>query len=171
MPADMLEAARAPGKRPGAVRLPRAAALAAAALVVAAGLSPAAARAAEFRSVASAGAVLYDGPSAKARKLWIAPRGMPVEVLASPDPVWVKARDVGGDQFWIPRRDLSDARSLITVAPATIRQGASEGASPVLQLERGVLLEPIEPAAGGWVRVRHREGATGWVRADEVWGQ
>ena len=53
---------------------------------------------------------------------------------------------------------------------ATVGQAASDQAAVVFQAERGVLLDPIEPPAGGWVRVRHRDGATGFVRTSEVWG-
>jgi hypothetical protein len=27
-----------------------------------------------------------------------------------------------------------------------------------------------EPAAGGWIKVRHRDGLTGYVKNSEVWG-
>ncbi len=39
-------------------------------------------------------------------------------------------------------------------------------------LEAGpdVLLQLIEPAADGWVKVRHRDGAQGYVRVSQVWG-
>jgi hypothetical protein len=43
-------------------------------LLVAALLVPVAVQAAEFRSVGEAGAVLYDAPSAQARKLFVARR-------------------------------------------------------------------------------------------------
>ena len=148
------------------------AAVAAAVLGCALAAVPAPAAAADFASVGTAGAVLYDGPSAKARKLWVAPRGMPIELLAAPDPAWVKARDVGGDVFWLPRTDVSERPGLITVTAATVRQSPSDAAPVELRVERGVLLEPVEPAASaGWFRVRHRDGATGWVRATEVWGR
>ena len=42
-----------------------------------------AASAVEFRSVGAAAAVLYDAPSLSARKLFVAPRGMPLEVLTT----------------------------------------------------------------------------------------
>jgi flagellar basal body rod protein FlgF len=29
----------------------------------------------------------------------------------------------------------------------------------------------LEMAPGGWVRVRHADGATGYVRASQVWGE
>jgi hypothetical protein len=40
----------------------------------------------------------------------------------------------------------------------------------VFQARRGVALEVIELGAGPWVKVRHRDGQIGFVRANQVWG-
>lgn len=148
----------------------RAARRAAAALLAAAVL-PVAARAAEFRSIATA-SVLYDAPSPQAKKLFVAPRGMPVEVVSTIR-IWVKVRDASGDLAWVERDALSPQRTVLaTAAPATVvRAAAAEGAPVVFQAERGVVLELLEPvAAPGWARVRHADGASGFVRAGDVWG-
>ena len=34
-----------------------------------------------------------------------------------------------------------------------------------------VLLELAEPIASGWIKVRHRDGDSGFVKAAEVWGE
>lgn len=139
------------------------------ALVLAAACVPAAAT--EFRSVAQP-AILYDGPSKQARKLFAAPRGMPLELISTVG-AWVKVRDIGGDVMWIERGDLVERRSVVTATPATVRQQPQDAATIVLQTDRGVLLD-LEPGAGpptpGWTRVRHRDGGSGWVRNTEVWG-
>jgi SH3-like domain-containing protein len=130
------------------------------------------ASAAEYRSVASA-AVLYDAPSRQAAKLFVAPRGMPLEVVSSAG-LWVKVRDVSGDFAWIERTSLGDRRFLVAATLATIRQQPQDSSDELIQVERGVLLELAEPvgpqANAQWVKVRHRDGALGWVRANEVWG-
>ena len=127
--------------------------------------------AAEFRSVAQP-AILYDGPSKQARKLFAAPRGMPLEVISTVG-AWVKVRDIGGDVLWIERGDLAERRSIVTATQATVRQQPQDSAAVVLQADRGVLLD-LEPAGEastpGWTRVRHRDGGSGWVRNTEVWG-
>ncbi|MEI7444773.1 MAG: SH3 domain-containing protein [Burkholderiales bacterium] len=145
---------------------------AAGALVVAVAAWSAAAGAAEFRGVAQA-AVLYDGPSKQARKLFAAPRGMPLEVISTLGQ-WVKVRDVSGDVVWIERTDLGERRSVVTTVLATVRREPQDGAAPVMQADRGVLLDVVDTppaeATAGWIRVRHRDGGAGWVRTTEVWG-
>jgi len=141
-------------------------ALAAAALALAA----TGASAAEFASIANAGTILYDGPSANAARLFVAPRGMPVELL-SVIRLWVRVRDADGDVMWVERGDLSPKRMLITTTPAMVRAHANDAAEVVFQADRGVLLELVEAApAPGWTRVRHSDGTTGYVRVSEVWG-
>jgi SH3-like domain-containing protein len=143
--------------------------LAGAAVACAGLVSAAGALAAEFRSIA-APAVLYDAPSLLAKKLFVAPRGMPVEVVSVVNQ-WVKVKDQAGDIAWVERADLSTQRTVIARANATVRSAAQDGAEVVFQAERGVVLELAEPApAPGWVRVRHRDGSSGYVRAAEVWG-
>lgn len=125
---------------------------------------------AEFRSVAGPVAVLFDGPSLQARKIWLAPRQMPLEVLSVVGQ-WVKVRDVSGDVAWLERTELSAQRTLVTRASASVRSLGQEGAEVVFVADRGVVLELADPApVSGWVRVRHRDGASGWVRAADVWG-
>ena len=129
-----------------------------------------AADAADFKSIGTAAAVLYDGPSAKGKKMFVAPRGMPVEVLATVNN-WIKIRDQLGDVLWVDRAELATQRTVIMLSNATVRSSALDSATIVFQAERGVVLDLIDPApAAGWVRVKHRDGAAGFVRATEVWG-
>jgi len=127
---------------------------------------------AQVRAIA-APAAMYDGPSKAARKLYAAPRGMPVEVLSTLG-AWVKVRDAAGDVLWVERTDLADRRAVVTTAIAAVRKDPADAAAIVLTADRGVLLDLVDPAAGespaGWVRVRHRDGVAGFVRSAEVWG-
>ncbi|HRE14833.1 MAG TPA: SH3 domain-containing protein, partial [Usitatibacteraceae bacterium] len=63
-------------------------------LVLAALALPAAA--AEFRAIGDRAAVMYDAPSLKADRLFVASRGYPFEVLVKLDQ-WTKVRDAGGE--------------------------------------------------------------------------
>jgi SH3-like domain-containing protein len=127
------------------------------------------AAAADFRSIGSPAAVLWDSPSEKGRRIFVVPRGMPVEVLSSL-PGWIKVRDFAGDSYWVMRADLGTQRTVIATAAAPLRSSPQDTAATIAQLDRGVVLELTEAAPAGWVRVRHRDGATGWVKASDVWG-
>lgn len=131
---------------------------------------PTAAWALEFRSVVGDRTVMYDAPSLQGRKLFLASRYYPVEVIVTIES-FAKVRDVAGDLAWVEKKNLSDKRMvLVNVPVAEVRQAPDAKAALLFQAERGVVLELVEPAASGWVKVRHTEGAVGYVRAAEVWG-
>jgi SH3-like domain-containing protein len=128
--------------------------------------------AADFRSVGEGGATLYDAPSAKARPLFVATRGLPVEVIST-DGSWVKVRDPSGDLAWIDGKGLSRRRTVLAlVRVLDVRERPDEQSSVVLQIGEGVLLDLVEPSEShpGWLQVRHRDGAAGFVRVGQVWG-
>jgi len=139
--------------------------------VAAAGLGWAGAgAAADFRSVAENAAVLYDAPSAKAKKLYVVSHGYPVEVLVMVEG-WSKVRDAAGEMTWIQSKQLSDARTVMVRTPlAQVREAADDNAPVAFQAQQNVLLELLEVASGGWLRVRHRDGQSGYVRVAQVWG-
>lgn len=124
---------------------------------------------AEFRSVAEPAAILYDAPSTKSKKLFVVSHGYPVEVVVVVEG-WTKVRDASGDLTWIESRHLTDRRTVVVTAPvAEVREAADDNATVVFQARQSVLLELLE-IAGGWLRVRHRDGQAGFVRASQVWG-
>lgn len=128
------------------------------------------ANAVEFKSVGVAAGVLVDAPSERGRKLFLVPRGMPLEVVLVYGE-WSKVRDSSGELAWIDSKSLLPKRSLMVSAPlARVRAAAEDAAPLVFAAERGVLLEWVEPASSAWVKVRHRDGQTGFVRAADVWG-
>ena len=129
-----------------------------------------AAMAGEFRSIGDNAALMYDAPSIKAKPLFVASRYYPVEVIVQLDN-WTKVRDVAGDLAWVEKKDLSDMRTvLVTAALADVRERPEDDAPLVFQARQGVALQLVELGAGPWVKVRHRDGQTGYVRADQVWG-
>jgi len=124
----------------------------------------------EFRSVGETAAVLYDGPSAKAKKLYVVSHGYPVEVVVVVEG-WSKVRDASGEMTWIESKQLSDKRIVMVRMPlAQVREAADDNAPVAFQAQQNVLLELLEVASGGWLRVRHRDGQSGYVRVAQVWG-
>jgi len=132
-------------------------------------LAGTAAGAAEFVSVAEP-AILYDANSLKAKKLYVATRYLPLQQLVVLEN-WVKARDAGGKVFWIEKRKLSRKRYVVVTArEAIVRQSWSSSASLAFRAERQLGLEWLGNV-GSWVKVRHRDGSTGFIRNTDVWGE
>ena len=136
-----------------------------------------AAAAADFRATVEPATVLYDAPSTKATPLFVLGRDVPLEVIV-PVEGWSKVRDAAGTIGWVEKKALGEKRMLeVRVPVAEIRANPEDAAPLVFRAESGVLLEIAEPAAGaaatampGWVKVRHRDGQTGYVRIAQVFG-
>ncbi len=128
----------------------------------------AAAQAAGFVSVAEP-AILYDANSLKAKRLYVATRYLPLEQIVVLD-AWVKARDSTGKVFWIEKRNLSSKRYVVVTAQmAMVRESWSERAPVAFIAPRQLGLEWLGNT-GDWVKVRHRDGSSGYIKASEVWG-
>lgn len=129
-----------------------------------------AAHAVDFKSIGAAPAVFYDAPSERGRRVFVAPRGMPVEVVLTYND-WSKVRDAGGDLSWVETKALSNTRNVVvSIVKAQIHAAADEASQLVFTADKGVLLELVEPARSDWVKVKHRDGQGGYVKASEVWG-
>ncbi len=130
----------------------------------------ASAQAIDFKSVGADPVVAYDAPGAKGRKVFVVPRGAPVEAILSYGD-WTKVRDSNGDLFWLETKSLTGKRTLIVKAGgAKARASADETSALVFTADKGVLLDLAEPVTSGWVKVKHRDGQTGYVKAGEIWG-
>ena len=126
--------------------------------------------AADFRSVADNAAVLYDAPSTKAKKLYVIGRSYPLEVVVVVE-AWTKIRDAGGELTWIESKNLSAHRTvMVKVGRADIRQAAADIAPLAFQAEQNVLLDLVELTGTGWARVAHRDGQSGYIRLNQIWG-
>ena len=123
----------------------------------------------EYRTVETA-TVLYDAPSQKGSKLFVIKRDTPVEIVVTLEG-WSKVRDAEGGLSWIERKFLAERRSVqVTADRAEVRQKADENSPLLFEAEKNVSLDFLEAAPGGWVKVHHRDGATGFVRANQIWG-
>lgn len=133
-------------------------------------LASAASHAVDFKTVGAAPVILYDAPSAKGGKLYVAPRGMPLEVVLSYGE-WVKVRDASGEMAWTEAKGLSAKRNVVArAANIKVRASPDDTASAILLVDKGVLLEMSEQPSSGWVKVRHKDGQSGYVKTSEVWG-
>jgi SH3-like domain-containing protein len=124
----------------------------------------------EYWTVESA-AILYDTPNAKTgTKLFVIRRDTPVEAVVSQGG-WVKVRDAEGSLAWIEKKELGTRRTLIVKTDgATALQKPEEGAPVSFEAERNVSLNYLETLPGGWIKVKHRDGQEGFIRAGQVWG-
>ena len=127
------------------------------------------ANAIEYRTVSTA-TVLYDAPSQRGSRLFVIKGETPVEVVVSLEG-WSKVRDAEGGLAWIEKKYLSEKHSvMVTTDRAEVRQKAEESSPLVFEAVKHVAMEYLEAVPGGWVKVRHRDGKTGFVRANQIWG-
>lgn len=125
----------------------------------------------EFRTVGANAAILYDTPSASANKRFVAPPGMPLQVMVSYGD-WVKVRDMNGDVAWTQARNLGPRRNVLVSTPgAKVHAGPDETSPVLMTADKGVLLELSDPHAPVWARVRHRDGIVGYIKVSDIWGR
>jgi SH3-like domain-containing protein len=123
-----------------------------------------------YTAIGDQPAILYDGLSTKAGKMFILSPHHPLEVLVKLDK-WTKVRDAAGTIGWVENGALGAARFVqVSANAAEIRAQSSPAAPLVFEAQRGVLLEVTGPVADGWLPVRHRDGQSGFVRVVQVWG-
>lgn len=124
----------------------------------------------EFFSIADSAVIMYDAPSLKAGKVFVASRHLPVEAIVKVEG-WIKVRDSGGGLAWVEEKTLSDKRYVIVTAPQAEAYQAADVNSPLLfEAQQNVVMEWLEPAVNGWIKVRHRDGQSGYIRTHQVWG-
>lgn len=141
------------------------------ALVFFLALMPFSVLALDFRSVAVSKAVLYDAPSAAAKKVLLLSQYYPVEIIVDLGD-WLKVRDAKGAISWVEAKELSSKRTvLVSANKAEIRQAPDASSALVASLEKDVALEIIDMKLNnGWLKVKHRDGATGYILISSTWG-
>lgn len=125
----------------------------------------------EFRSVSTATAVLYDAPSASAKKVFVVGQSYPLEIIVNLGD-WLKVRDAQGGVNWVESKNLESKRMVIVRTASTeIRESANVASALLATVEKDVVLELVDTKLnGGWLKVKHRDGLSGFVQAASVWG-
>lgn len=134
-------------------------------------LLPLSAAALEYRSVAVSKAVLYDAPSISAKKVLLLSQYYPVEIIVNLGD-WIKVRDAQGSISWVEAKHLSSKRTvMVNINQAEIRQAADATSVLLATAEKNVALEVIDlKLNNGWLKVKHRDGATGYILISSTWG-
>ena len=134
---------------------------------------PTSAWCAQYQSIGNEPAIFYDAPTLRGIKTFVAPRGMPVEVIVVQGD-WVRVRDSTGGFAWVEKKALVDKRTVVAIAKtgsAEVHAAADESSPVVFRVQAGILLDLISAPASGWVLVRHQDGQSGYVKVGDVWGE
>lgn len=124
----------------------------------------------EYLSMADNAVIMYNAPSLKADKLFVASRHLPVEAIVKVEG-WVKVRDSSGTLAWVEQKAVSDKRFVIVIElQADVYQEADANSTLVFQAQKNVILEWLGSSINGWIKVRHRDGQSGYVKITQVWG-
>ena len=124
----------------------------------------------EYLSIADNAVIMYNAPSIKADKLYVVSRYLPVEAVVKVEG-WVKIRDSSGTLSWVEKKAVSDKRFVIIIEQqAQVYQAADINSTLLFQAQKDVVLEWLETSSNGWVKVRHRDGQSGYVKTTQIWG-
>ena len=114
------------------------------------------------------------GPSIEHAVAWVFLRaGLPVEVIAEFEN-WRQIRDSEGSEGWVFHALISGRRTALIMPWVKQRQAialldsASTGASPVAQLEPGVL-GSVHECDGTWCNFTVGD-YSGWIEQERLWG-
>lgn len=129
-----------------------------------------------FPAVAAAAAlqtmkpvVLYDAPSAQARPLLILAGGFPLKEISRVDG-WYKVTGSGNDTGWVAAGEVREKRAAIVITGrAAVRVDPHPAAAAVFFAQRNVVLEVLQSAASGWLKVAHPDGETGYLQKSDSW--
>lgn len=124
----------------------------------------------DFKTVGTTPAILYATPSAKGNKLYVAPPGMPLQILLTYGD-WVKVRDMNGDTAWTQAKGLRAQRNvLVSIPGARVHAAPDEHSAVLMTADKGVMLILRDPTGVVWARVHHRDGIDGYIKVSDVWG-
>ena len=112
---------------------------------------------------------MRSGPGLQSRIDWKLEQGYPLQVIGTRSN-WYRVRDFEGDVGWV-YAPLTGRMPHVVVKKkkVNVRSGPGRSYRVVALAGRGVVFRTIK-SVKGWVKVRHRNGVTGWVARHLVWG-
>ena len=124
----------------------------------------------EYLSLADNAVIMYNAPSIKADKLYVASRYLPVEAVVRVEG-WIKVRDSSGTLSWVEQKAISGKRFVVVIEQqAQVYQAADINSTLLFLAQKDVVFEWLENSSNGWVKVRHRNGQSGYVKTNQIWG-
>lgn len=123
----------------------------------------------EYRSTARNGVILYDAPQESSTKRFVLSANVPLEILAEQGN-WLRVRDRDGTLAWLTKADVSTTRYVQVNRLAEVRKDAAANSTLLFKVERNVVIELLQDTRTGWLKIKHRDGAIGYIRIEDVWG-
>ena len=127
--------------------------------------------AADYLSITTDNANIRSGPGTNYPAAMELFQGYPLKVEKK-EGEWYKITDFENDAGWVHTSIVKKADTVIVNAQKSInmRSGPSTKDAIVADVERGVVLTRISEE-GGWTKVRHSSGTTGWIYSSLLWPQ
>ncbi|MCL2457284.1 MAG: SH3 domain-containing protein [Desulfobulbus sp.] len=117
---------------------------------------------------------MRSGPSTGSPILWKLDSGFPLELIATKGE-WLQVRDFEGSSGWVHKKTTQKGAFAIVKAnkgtdgQINVRQEPDLNADVVAKASYGVVFKVLQKQ-GGWAKVEHVQGVTGWVDSRLLWG-
>ncbi|MGJ7555730.1 SH3 domain-containing protein [Variovorax sp. RB3P1] len=109
------------------------------------------------------------GPGPRHETHWTVNKGYPFKVIGRKGD-WLHVSDFEGDKAWVFRRMTDKTpHHVVKARVANLRRSPSTRSPVVMKAGYGDVLRTLE-RRGDWLKVRHEDGATGWVSKRLTWG-
>ncbi len=124
-------------------------------------------------SIAAESVNMRAGPGKRYAVVWKLGKGYPLTRLRRKGK-WIKVKDFENDVGWVYEPLTSRKPHLIVKKKlVNIRSGPGTRYRIVSKAEYGVVFRTLKRRGGlknGWVKVRHEDGITGWIKRSLLWG-
>ncbi len=117
---------------------------------------------------------MRSGPGTGQEVLWKLDSGFPLEVVGTKGE-WLQVRDFEGSSGWVHKKTTQKGQFAIVKAnkgtdgQINVRKEPDLNADIVAKAGYGVVFKVLQKQ-GGWGKVEHGQGVTGWVDGRLLWG-